>query len=854
MVSVWPCCPDTVLSQYFANDYYELAYNSSGHAFERGSGQPPHLAPQGVRCNHEGVGYSEHTRRLLASCGLKGPQALPDSDSRHNRDSMRMSRYLMQQRSTDLRRDDCRMKGPGIIFGSKSIAFIDVDGNIAKPKEASSNRSGQSGNSTARGTSNASRTNQRQLSNRYQWREDDPEELLLSDDAADEDYHGGGNRSSSRNVDGGSSDEELADHVDHGVDDDEGYTLRASRQRPRSRTRSRPSGSNSRGQRRRRRNREESPEETETALPSRQSSRQTSSRRRVYNELGSDDEGLNELMSTNTTPSGPFATDWTIRRHIFKMPRGAGESLDRGWLSRQNYPGSHLGKRAYCPQVGDSVVYIPRAHEDTLQEFPSIGVARPCNSWPTSSSWPAVRCEVLQVRHRFPYQRYKRKINTVSLIVSLRVTGIPKSNGSQLRPYPWPSPEFYSPATSGSLSEIQFEVTMFECDQEDFVMPCDLFCWRIRELERAIEASEGNIEGLRVALNYPPDPNDDEVDDDPLYDEFEASLLDIKDPPESELHMQDSGFNSILAKWVTEDGNDDPDETVFSVWQVHLLSPSCDAPVVPMLSSEEKVAVSSAYHAVTEMSDDVERLFNQMPDINTYTGNVFFLQLPDLFAALWAHPHSTIFHRLLGYDRVPDVPEFDSRKIEQRLLQQHVKCYCRLRSDLRERPEIQRGGKRHLRACATNAREVCVSCDIRLIHKSKSTPIQLESSFQITSIFSSSLLKILDICRTSFTSCCYHFPIEARFHAHIYDGLLAVILVVMIICSLALGTAVKTAIRFAGTAGQKEASFERLLASRTSSHFWQDLSRQIIFLLQTLAPQPLVVKFQHVTRISIHHV
>ena len=179
---------------------------------------------------------------------------------------------------------------------------------------------------------------------------------------------------------------------------------------------------------------------------------------------------------------------------------------------------------------------------------------------------------------------------------------------------------------------------MFECDQEDFVMPCDLFCWRIRELERAIEASEGNIEGLRVALNYPPDPNDDEVDDDPLYDEFEASLLDIKDPPESELHMQDSGFNSILAKWVTEDGNDDPDETVFSVWQVHLLSPSCDAPVVPMLSSEEKVAVSSAYHAVTEMSDDVERLFNQMPDINTYTGNVFFLQLLDSVRCIVGSP------------------------------------------------------------------------------------------------------------------------------------------------------------------------------------------------------------------------
>lgn len=50
--------------QYFANDYYELG-------IERGSGKPPHLAPGGVRCNHEGVPYNEVVRETYKE--LTGP-------------------------------------------------------------------------------------------------------------------------------------------------------------------------------------------------------------------------------------------------------------------------------------------------------------------------------------------------------------------------------------------------------------------------------------------------------------------------------------------------------------------------------------------------------------------------------------------------------------------------------------------------------------------------------------------------------------------------------------------------------------------------------------------------------------
>ncbi len=72
------------------------------------------------------------------------------------------------------------------------------------------------------------------------------------------------------------------------------------------------SGRRRRGQSRRRRG--ESPEEE--ARPSRASSRQV--RQQEYHELHSDDEALEEMMSTHTKPSGKFVDDWNRYSHLFK--------------------------------------------------------------------------------------------------------------------------------------------------------------------------------------------------------------------------------------------------------------------------------------------------------------------------------------------------------------------------------------------------------------------------------------------------------------------------------------------------------------------------------------------------------
>ena len=113
----------------------------------------------------------------------------------------------------------------------------------------------------------------------------------------------------------------------------------------------------------------------EQRQPARSSSHQTA--QQTYHELNSDDEHLNEMMSTHTIPSGNFKEDWLTSEHLFKMPRGEGSNVSRDWLSRIGYQGACLERKLYCPQVGDSVVYIPRAHYDTLQKYPFPSYSMP---------------------------------------------------------------------------------------------------------------------------------------------------------------------------------------------------------------------------------------------------------------------------------------------------------------------------------------------------------------------------------------------------------------------------------------------------------------------------------------------
>jgi hypothetical protein len=132
--------------------------------------------------------------------------------------------------------------------------------------------------------------------------------------------------------------------------------------------------------------------------------RRTQRRDDQFIELGSDDEMIAQFMSTNNAPSGDYIRDYNITGHFWRLT-GSGQ-VRRKWLSRHESETSYDGRKPYCPQLGDSIVYIPRAHFETINEFPSF--TPPWQRWPQGTVWPVVRCSIRGIRYRFPYEDYFR--------------------------------------------------------------------------------------------------------------------------------------------------------------------------------------------------------------------------------------------------------------------------------------------------------------------------------------------------------------------------------------------------------------------------------------------------------------
>ena len=106
--------PTWMKEQYFANDYYELLYNSNGYCIERGSSQPPHLSPGGVRCTHEGIPYPEAMRDVYRE--LHGPLPLSQNDARWHRDDIRSQRTEVRLESGAVSRKYKKILVKSILF------------------------------------------------------------------------------------------------------------------------------------------------------------------------------------------------------------------------------------------------------------------------------------------------------------------------------------------------------------------------------------------------------------------------------------------------------------------------------------------------------------------------------------------------------------------------------------------------------------------------------------------------------------------------------------------------------------------------------------------------------------------
>lgn len=357
--------------QYFGNDYYELVYDTNGYCIERGSERPPHLAPRGVRCDHSGSPYSDDVNEAFSK--IVGPTPLPVNICRWQRSEIRRRSAAAL---VGCRRDEGRqMKIRRVTREFDPLTTILIKGPGAINTEPSQKAPLRTPVET-RTSNQAPRINESENFRyldyddmmRLQGNQDDDEP-----DSDDEEFS-----PTARNRVASNNSDEHSDNDDMDLDDEleieQSSLSRSNRNR------------------------------TNQSVARQQRSRRRSQPRDIdFLDLGSEDELDEQIMSTNNTPSGPFASDYIEKGHFWRMTSNNFRNM---WLKRVESDTSYEGRKIYTPQLGDSLIYIPRAHYETLQKFPSL--EPPWQHWPQGTAWPVVRCCIRGARFRFPYQDYYR--------------------------------------------------------------------------------------------------------------------------------------------------------------------------------------------------------------------------------------------------------------------------------------------------------------------------------------------------------------------------------------------------------------------------------------------------------------
>lgn len=214
-------------------------------------------------------------------------------------------------------------------------------------------------------------------------------------------------------------------------------------------------------------------------------------------------------------------------------------------------------------------------------------------------------------------------------LVTLEVSGVPDL--TEERRYPWPSPVFEAPCeivvfdvswprslfdcllrTRVLMSVSQLSV--FQCDNEDFLVPIGLYEQRLSRLERHAR------ENAYVETFY----TDENVRSDPIFRSYRGKIVAIESNTFSDAQdrrIEGSGYHSIFVKW------DDETEDAFSPWEVDAIGATLDAPTRGRLAENEKRIVQSAFNTLKE-DPVIEHAFFHPVDETKYTDYLNMVEVP----------------------------------------------------------------------------------------------------------------------------------------------------------------------------------------------------------------------------------
>jgi hypothetical protein len=227
---------------------------------------------------------------------------------------------------------------------------------------------------------------------------------------------------------------------------------------------------------------------------------------------------------------------------------------------------------------------------------------------------------------------------------------------------PWVAPIF-SPLPSTNSFDTTFEVTIFENGESDFVVPLELFKWRMQSLQRAIEEN-GDAKGVMLTDFY---VNDE--DEDSKVDPFSCKLLSTVPHDENEFHFQGSGYNSIHIKYEMDDDN------LANAWDVTVNGAEKNCPLPTCLTDDQEKA---AIEIFDELESDfyVKATFSSPVNERSFVDYSMMIEAPiDI---------STIRRRLNKkyYTNVLSV------KADMRLLRDNCLKYNKMGSEITE--EVQK--------------------------------------------------------------------------------------------------------------------------------------------------------------------
>ena len=204
-------------------------------------------------------------------------------------------------------------------------------------------------------------------------------------------------------------------------------------------------------------------------------------------------------------------------------------------------------------------------------------------------------------------------------ILTLQVTGIPALSGDGI--FPWPRPSFVERQTRGEL----FEVSMFESDCPEFVIPEALFTWRLQSIENAFGRTRHQNELPVIAYFSSEDANRlrSRPREDQEMDAFSGTLKRTQPNSEREpdVHLLNSGFGTLEVEW------DTGELSSLSPWEVTLKDKAYETPDPPTLSETDSVAIAMAL-AKIEGIQLVEQYFLHPVDVSRYPDYLNRVEVP----------------------------------------------------------------------------------------------------------------------------------------------------------------------------------------------------------------------------------